>query len=145
MKTDNEHFDDWESHFLGFGYGSGEEHVLPALKAFMAAIPPADAETRNYDYRKLEEAVGPVVAWLLLNLCGHAGVINYGSSPRFGWLTEHGYRLKSYIDGKTAEELVAITDNDDVIPCTPEYCNCSKEEGCPCHNPFWRERMNRVG
>lgn len=143
MKTNDDHFADWEAHFLGFGYGSGEEHVLPALKAAMAAIPPEDAEHRNYDYTALEAAVGPAVAWFIINLFGHADVIEYGGSPRFGWLTPHGYALKRYIDSKTADELYEVTAGRDErwTACFPDHCNCDE---APCHNPFWREITPRT-
>ena len=86
------------------------------------------------------------MAWLLLNLCGHADIIEYGTSPRFGWLTDHGYRLKAYIDSRATNELVKIVTDDGGAPvCFPDWCNCTPEEGAPCHNPFWREAMNRAG
>jgi hypothetical protein len=94
MKTTDDYFRDWESHFLGFGYGSGEEHVTPALKRFMEL---GQNDGGSYDHRELERELGPVVAWLLVNLLCHADAIEYGTSPRFGWLTPHGQRLREYI------------------------------------------------
>ncbi|GAG02270.1 unnamed protein product, partial [marine sediment metagenome] len=38
MKTIEEQFIDWESEVFGFGYGSGEEHILKALKEFFETI-----------------------------------------------------------------------------------------------------------
>lgn len=148
MKNADEHFKDWEGSVFGYGYGSGEEHVIPALKRFMALVPPESADGRAYDYKVLEADLGPAVAWFLINALCHADLIEYGSSPRFGWLTPHGYALKGYIDGKTDAELLAALDFDDErIPCYPDYCNCDEK---PCGNPFWgpaakANQVNGVG
>lgn len=103
MKTPAEYFADWESHAFGFGYGTGEPHTIGALKTFMGAVGRADAP-HAYDYEKLEAACGPVAAWLLINaLCRHGvDVIEYGTSPRYGWLTEEGRKLKAFIDEHSA-------------------------------------------
>lgn len=137
-KTADQHFVDWEGHVFGFGYGSGEEHVLPALKTFLGAM---DAEGR-YDYRAIEAVLNPTIAWLLINALCHDGAIEYGSSPRFGWLTPKGVALKAYVTSKTAEELVEIiTDRDmDDVPCFPDGCNCGPDgykAGRVCGNPFF--------
>lgn len=139
MKTLDDHFTDWESHTFGYGYGSGEEHTLQALKRFMETVPLSG----NYDYKALEKACGPTVAWLLINVFAHADLIEYGTSPRFAWLTDRGKALKAYIDSKTVDELGALTGRDDYIHCYPDYCNC--DEPVPverCHNPFWREHSS---
>lgn len=142
-KTLDQHFIDWESDALGFGYGSGEPHIVPALKAFMAAIPDNGDGNTNYDYMVLERAVGPSVAWLLINLFGHADVIEYGTSPRFGWLTPHGAQLKRYIDERTADEILAVLNHDDeYVSCLRNYCNCG--EATPCVNPFWPIRRDPI-
>jgi hypothetical protein len=149
-KTQDEYFIDWESTAFGFGYGTGEEHVLRALKSFFAAFGVTygdDHRPNSYDYCKLEEAVTAPVAWLLINrLCSHQlDVIEYGSSPRYGWLTPNGEKLKEYIDGKTVEEmdlLVNSTTQDSTI-CYPDACNCGPSgfiEGRHCNNPFWPKR-----
>lgn len=131
VKTIDDYFRDWESDTFGFGYGSGEPHIIPALKAFLAATP------RQYDYRELETAVGAAVAWLLINVLCHQNAIEYGTSPRFGWLTEKGERLKSYVDQKTSDELLAVCDApEEYVRCYPNYCNC--DDTVRCINPFWR-------
>lgn len=148
-------FADWEGNAFGFGYGSGEPHVLAALKTFFAAFGvqfpagpfgPGDKEPRpnSYDYEKLEAAVTPTVAWLIINVLGHQDIIEYGTSPRYGWLTPHGERLKAFVDAHTADELVEICcgRSEDDMGCTPRYCNCGPngyEEGRRCDNPFWRK------
>ena len=64
-KTIEENSADWESHVFGFGYGTGEEHVLTALKNFMSVINP---DGRTYDFQKIEAVCGPTITWLLINI-----------------------------------------------------------------------------
>lgn len=134
----DDNFRDWEGHIFGFGYGTGEEHTIPALKAFFAAIP-----EHQYDYRALEAGCGAVVAWLLINALCKADVLEYGTSPRFGWLTERGHALKAYIDAHDAEWLYESVCNPPPTyegPCYPDACNCGPsgyEAGRKCPNPFW--------
>lgn len=132
MKTLDDYFTDWEAHVFGYGYGSGEEHVIPALKRFFVLCP----ANSGYDYQTLEVKLTPAVAWLLINVLAHADLLEYGTSPRYAWLTERGRALKQYLDSKSAEELQAILARDYDRHCYPDHCNC--DDG-PCHNPFWRE------
>lgn len=138
-KPIDQSFADWETHVFGFSYGSGEEYVLGSLKGFLA-VTPADVA---YDYQELEQAIGPIPTWLLINiLCRHGvGILEYGTSPRFAWLTPCGQRLKSYIDAHTVQELGAATSRDEhYIHCMPDACNCGPEGYDPrlvCSNPFW--------
>lgn len=143
MKTIEENFTDWEASAFGFGYGTGEEHILPALKSFFSAF--GNHDDRNaYDYEALEAVVTPTVAWLIINVLGHADIIEYGTSPRYGWLTPHGERLKAFIDSKSAEELYELTCRDENYHhCSPDACNCGPagyQEGVDCPNPFWPRR-----
>lgn len=137
MKTIEQHFTDWESHVFGYGYGTGEEHVLGALKGFLAAMP-ADG---NYDYKALESAVTAPVAWLLLNVLAHADVIEYGTSPRYGWLTKNGKALRQFVNERSVEELYALTagTGEDYCECYPDHCNCGDGD-CRPSNPFWATR-----
>lgn len=133
MKTIDDHFTDWESDVFGYGYGTGEPHTLASLRAFMLAIP----DTGQYDYRSLESILGPSIAWLLINVLCHADVIEYGSSPRFAWLTPRGKLLHDYIVSKTTDELCnVVSRSDGYIPCYPNHCNCDKH----CLNPFWDQK-----
>lgn len=141
-KTIEQSFADWEGSAFGLGYGSGEPHVLPALKAFFAAFGRDDLPNA-YEYKRLEAAVTPPVAWLLINALGKAGVIEWGTSARYGWLTPHGDRLKAFVDAHTADQLVEIccSQTEDDFPCYPNACNCGPngyEEGRKCGNPFWK-------
>lgn len=131
------HFRDWEAYVFGFGYGTGERYTLPALKTFLAHCGrDPDSRGAGYNYEDLESALTPTVAWLLINALAHADIIEYGTSPRFGWLTAEGMALKAYVDAKTADELyeIAMADEEEG-PCYPDFCNCG-EDG-PCARPFF--------
>lgn len=142
-KTLEEYFRDWEGNAFGYGYGSGEMYTIPALKKFLELCNEG-IYGNSYDYRKLEEALTGEVAWLLINtLCKHnINIIEYGTSPRFAWLTDNGIRLKEFVDKHTAEELITIATNynEDYPLCYPDACNCGEngyEERRICQNPFW--------
>lgn len=141
-KTIEENFIDWESHAFGFGYGSGEQHVISALRSFLDAVGKRrDADTpHGYDYHELETACGQTVAWLLINRLCQLKVINYGVSPRYGWLEPEGMKLKEFIANKTDDELIELITSADKNECYPDACNCGPEgykKGRKCHNVFW--------
>lgn len=143
MKTLAQYFTDWESHVFGFGYGSGEEHTVPAIAGFLQLCPVVG----TYDFRVLEAQLGPLPAWLLVNrFCTHGvDIIEYGTSPRYGWLTNQGHRLKAFTDATSTEELVRLCTErkEDYWTCAPDACNCGPtgyEESRKCGNPFWVER-----
>jgi hypothetical protein len=144
MKSIEESFVDWESSTFGLGYGTGEEHVLRALKAFFDAFG-VDDRPNSYDYQKLEAAVTPPVAWLLINRLCQVGIIEYGTSPRFAWLTTEGEALRNFVGSKSVEQLEGIvcSTTEDSTICYPDACNCGPngyEKGRVCQNPFWRRR-----
>lgn len=141
------HFADWEGHAFGFGYGTGEEHTIAALKTFMAHVGRKDA-AHAYDHEVLSAALTPTVAWLLINaLCRHGvAVIEYGTSPRYGWLTSEGLILKAFIDGHTVDQLCEMTVRDEAAYiCYPDACNCGPDGYDPkrkCPNPLWPGRRS---
>jgi hypothetical protein len=104
-------FREWEQAYLGYGYGTGEAYICPALHAFFAAL----EEGRSYQHTILEQRFGGLAAWLLINLLAHADIIEYGTSPRFGWLTPRGTILRDYVLSKTPAELTDIAS-----ACEPE-------------------------
>lgn len=142
QKSEDEHFADWEGWVFGFGYGTGEPHTLKALKEFFALVPIEGC----YDYQALESGMTPTTAWLLINaLCRFpVHILEYGTSPRYAWLTAEGRRLKAFIDSKSVDELYVLTHhNEDYSPCYPDACNCGPqgyERGRVCQNPFWVSR-----
>ena len=139
-KTLEDYFADWEGHNFGFGYGSGEEHTIWALKTFLKACP----EDGGYDYKTLEARLGAVIAWLLINALCKADIFEYGTSPRYAWFTEKGKRLKAFIGSQTLDDLVEMTNRDqNYFYCDPHDCNCGPsgyEAGRVCQNPFWIDK-----
>jgi hypothetical protein len=135
MKTIDQHFADWESDTFGYGYGTGEEHIVKALKNFFFTVP----QSGNYDYQAIELECGPQVAWLLMCALIRADMIEYGTSPRYGWLTTQGQALGRYLRSHTCAHLEEVLETDEsYIHCYRDHCNCDKTEGdCREHNPFW--------
>lgn len=134
-------FADWESHAFGFGYGTGEEHVLRSLKAFFDACG-VDDRPNSYNYETLEKVLTAPVAWLMINRLCQVGAIEYGTSPRFAWLSEEGEALRKFVDSKTVGELETIccSRTEDDPGCSPASCNCGPygyDEKRICYNPFW--------
>lgn len=142
-KPIDRHFAEWFGEEFGFGYGTGEPHMLAALSGFMDAFG-RDDSPNAYDYQVMEKHLTPTVAWLMINALCRSNIIEYGSSPRFGWLTPQGVAMKTFMAGKSVDDLVAAVtiDSDDMERCAPKFCNCGPEgysEKKLCHNPFWRE------
>ena len=100
MKTIGQNFVDWEATAFGFGYGTGEEHILPALRKFFVHTGLDPEHPNSYDYRELEKELGATVTWLLINRLCQLDVLEYGTSPRFGWLTETWKALRTFLVNK---------------------------------------------
>lgn len=141
-KTLEHHFLDWIDEHLSYGYGSGEPHTIPALKSFLSLCNEG-TYGHQYDYNKLEEKLGGISTWLFINILCDARLIEYGTSPRFAWLTKEGQALRDFMLSHSDEELVLMVCNNENDGCTRSYCNCSPDgyiEKKLCHNPFWKER-----
>ncbi len=141
QKTIDDHFIDWMNENISYGYGSGEPHTIPALRAFFLLCSEGVYSTA-YQYERLEEALNSAVVWLLINILCRAGIIEYGTSPRYGWLTPEGIKLRNYMLSKTEEELILLVcgTTENSIFCSPDYCNCGDggySEKKLCFNPFW--------
>lgn len=94
-----------------------------------------------YDHRKVEQACGSAAGWLLLinALAGH-GILDYGTSPRYGWLSPAGKALHEYVTNRTLGHLIRQTEaGDDYAHCYPDRCNCGDGADCTKQNPFWRK------
>lgn len=136
-------FCDWECYAFGYGYGTGEPHTIAALQAFLRVCNKRhnNDPSTSYDYKDAEAALTPTVAWLLINTLCRTDIIEYGSSPRFGWLTPHGELLRTFMLSKSVDELYQMTSRaDDYVPCCPNTCNCGPkgyQAGVKCDNPFW--------
>lgn len=141
-KTIEEYFTDWESHVFGYGYGTGEQYTIDVLRVFMEFADP------RYDYRILGQGMGAHAAWLIINILCHADIIEYGSSPRFGWLTAKGKRLHEFMSKKSRADLIAYTQRDPSYShCYPNACNCGPEgydANLVCPNPFWLDDPMRI-
>lgn len=140
MEKINKYFVDWEGHVFGYGYGTGEEYTLPALKKFFDMLENiGNSEILQYTHKKLETHLGEAIAWLLINILCHADILEYGTSPRFGWLTEQGNKLHDYLKTKTADELYNLVTSVDesYIHCYPDHCNCEELGKEKCNNPFF--------
>jgi len=134
MKSLDQAFNDWEGSAFGYGYGSGEEHIIPLLIGFMKAIPAEGA----YDYRHIELALGPQACWFLINVLCRMDAIEYGCNPRFGWLTKQGKALRDYLLSITEDDAIAAVANGE-SDCGIDYCNCDNgdiHKGCK-NNPFF--------
>ena len=144
MKTLDDYFTDWEGHVFGFGYGTGEVYIIPLLKKFFGCF----IVDIRYDYRILEDNLTSEATWLLINILCHVDIIEYGTSPRFGWLTKKGERLRDFINANSADRLLELTCRDESwTRCYPDACNCSEngyEAGRICQNPFWLDGVRYV-
>lgn len=141
-KITDKNFIDWEKHVFGYGYGTGEVYTIEVLRSFFELC--SGGPGTQYDYEKLEEKLGGPSTWLLINVFGHSGIIEYGTSPRYGWLTRAGEMLKEYMLSKTFNELYELVMNDSgpQISCFPDLCQCgteSKKE--PCNPLFKHENL----
>lgn len=136
MKNIEQHFVDWEAHVFGYGYGTGEYHVLRALRMFMRVVRPDG----SYGYEALEKVLAPEVTWLLINTLCHAGMIDYGTSSRHGWLTGSGKALRDFMVPRELDNLYGLTSREEgYAECFPDHCNCGDGD-CRPTNPFWRKR-----
>lgn len=144
QKTLEDYFRDWEGEAFGYGYGTGEFHIVPVLHKFMSLCEPK--EYGKYDYEVLEKELGAATAWLLINVFCRHDIIEYGISSRVGWLTKEGNRLREFVCSKTPDELyeIVMNDADEVCLCYRNACNCGEngyQEGVLCKNPFWKDRV----
>lgn len=105
-----EYFADWESFVFGFGYGTGKAPILIALQQFMGLC--NLSANGRYEYDRIEPVLGPTVTWLLINTLCRVDIIEYGTSPRYGWLTLHGQKLRAFVLSHTLDELVTTLDGE---------------------------------
>lgn len=138
QRSDASYFRDWEAECFGYGYGTGESHIMGALCAFLRKVP----ANGPYDYEVLEREVGSVVAWLLINALCRINAIEYGTSPRYGWLTRGGNRLRDYVLSMSFDDLMGVLESreEDQPGCGLQFCNCGPQgydAKRVCPNPFW--------
>lgn len=132
MQLTDKHFIDWQAEIFGYGYGTGEQYYLPALHTFFSTL----KDGRSYTSRDLEEKLGPLGAWMLICALCKDKVINYGSSPRVGFIDHRPEvdALRDYVVAHTPDQLYEIACGYDknYIHCYSHFCNCD----VPCLNPL---------
>lgn len=148
-RTLDSYFRDWYEEVFGYGYGSGEPHILSVIREFMRCI----CDDGKYDYEHMEQTLGGPVAWLLIDTFCRKNIIEYGTSPRVGWFEPEGMAVREYVNSKSLDDLVRIVtgydpdgdgdgDGMNQYCCCTTHCNCSEEEdegrknGCT-KNPFF--------
>lgn len=119
MNEENK-FRQWESRVFGYGYGNGEWPILSVVKVFFDNLD----DGKRYDFRTLEKKLGETVTWLLINALCREDVIEYGTSPRFGWLSPCGEFVRDFVKSKTPDELyeIIMADKDEI-----DFCECDGE------------------
>ena len=139
MKTLDESFIDWEGEAFGFGYGNGEQWILHALKEFMHLIKPDKNGLMSYDYIELEKEVGGRSTWFLINVLCRMNAIDYGSSPRVGFLSKKGNNLRDYIISNSFDYLYDVLGNSgpEYFSCYLTSCNCEGLEQRCKNNHFF--------
>jgi hypothetical protein len=100
----------WESDTFGYGYGTGEMPVLRSVRVFFENLTPDN----KYDHETLDRFLGGAITWLLINAFAKSDTIEYGTSPRYGWLTEKGVFVKDFIKDKTDIELYELIMREDL-------------------------------
>jgi hypothetical protein len=101
VAMDEREFCTWYGDTLGYGYGTGDVHFCHALVTFLRHC----RETGSYTYTTMQDALGEAAFWFFLNTLCHAGLVDYGTSPRYGWLSEEGKRLADFVKDYDADRL----------------------------------------
>ncbi len=101
-----EQFAAWEDRTFGYGYGTGEPAVLESLRAFLDMCHGGSGSA--YDYLEVTPVLGESTTWLLINALCHSCMIDYGTSPRYGWLTPAGEALRDFVTAHSLKELCSF-------------------------------------
>ena len=83
-------FAEWEDSTFGYGYGTGEAAIIDGIRHFFTLL----EDGRKYNFEVLEKEIGAFAAWLLINAFCKSNIVEYGTSPRFGWLTGKGEGMR---------------------------------------------------
>lgn len=114
-------FKGWYMKYFGFGnfsvVGEAEAPIVSVLKAFFDI---ANRKDGFYNYSELEEKTSPGECWLLLNMLIQAGLVDWGSSARCGWIEPECKDVCDFVATHTAEQLCEIVNSDeDWAECEP--------------------------
>lgn len=137
----SDYFFDWYNDTFGYGYGTGDEFYCRDLMGFFFALNHKGPELLTYDYKTLEDRLGKPSAWHIINILCKEDFIDYGTSPRNGWLTKKGLLLNKAIGAFNHDSLYEFVTGDVYDVCYPTACNHTDlhEKGC-LTNPFWHEK-----
>lgn len=144
VKSDDEVFKDWFNDTYGYGYGTGEKPILTAIMIFLGNC--SSNENHIYSYDEIEKVIGKAATWMLISVFCKQDLVDYGTSPRFAWLTEKGKWLLNYLKGKSLQYLYSLVMYNSFSECSSEYCNCVVEN-IPCiTNPLlnWERDYERI-
>lgn len=106
-------FKAWEKEAFGFGYGSGERPIINVMRKFFKILLESKNGPMIYDYSVLEYIIGNVETWMLINVFCKNGIIDYGTSTRFGWLTEKGEELAVFMNSHSEDDMYDILMRDE--------------------------------
>jgi len=154
-KTLDNYFYDWFGEVFGYLYGTGEQYVVPALKEFLSyykreAFAPLgiDELVTNLSQPPLT-TLTPATIWMLVNTLNAYDILDYGISPRYGWLTDEGFELRKYLDDHSVRHILDVlfqeheSTKNVMMSCnvgtTIYSCSCEDrdvDKGIRCINPF---------
>ena len=106
---DDAQFYKWFDEHFGYCYGSGVPEIVNLLLLFFSVIP----WRKPYKHTNIEVLLGVPAAWLLINLFCIDRVVEYGVSPRCGWLTEKGNSLRVFMCAQGKARLLEIIEKGD--------------------------------
>lgn len=93
----------------GYGYGTGEYVIVPLIKKFLTLC---KANDYKYDHSEIEKKLGQAITWFLINGLCKLDVIEYGTSPRFAWISGDKEDLVHAIVKSSDDELYKIATMD---------------------------------
>lgn len=147
-KGTKEYFIDWYHSELGYGYGTGDEYYCKALIDFFQLLRQANVdEVFQYNYKKLENEMGGAAAWFIINIMCGSDLVEYGTSPRYGWLTPSGELMRDLLAEYNADSLYELVcTSHEYTTCMKDYCNHTDAGNKGCKgNPFFYTRLYERG
>lgn len=98
-------------------YGEGEGYLIETLQTMFKTFEVNEHGNINYNYEKIEEALGKHLGWAMIVLIDHAGFIEWGTSIRFGWIPTEAHPFIEMVLNNSVDALydVATIELDDMI------------------------------
>lgn len=72
-------------------------------------------DVMRYDHEVLENTIGDAATWMLINTFCHEDIIEYGTSPRYGWLTDKGRKIAEFVNSHSEDEMYELLMQDDEL------------------------------